>query len=354
MMHWRWVAVGIALVSSRAFAEPAVESKVTLGGYLETYYAINLRTPSNRITNLRGFDDRDRTFTIANVALDAKGERGPLTVHAILQVGSTPTSYYGGDDVFKYIQTVTLAYKLCDATIEAGLFPSPIGPEVFAIKDNWNWSRSNLFFGLPFYHTGARVSYPLGGGWTGTLHVYNGWNTVVDNNATPSVTASAAYASDKVNGQILYFGGIERDDWRHLLDVYATVTVSPDISLLAQADAGFERTSSGTASWFAAALYGKLALSPKLYVATRADVFREWVPTGVAPIFWPTSWIASGTATLALQPVDGVSVRLEVRHDHAADDVFFGGTVEGDGVTTPFVPNRRQQDTVTLGATAWF
>jgi hypothetical protein len=55
-----------------------------------------------------------------------------------------------------------------------------------AVRDNWNWSRSNLFFGLPFYHTGVRATYALtelgitAGG-------YNGWNSVLDNNAEKSV-----------------------------------------------------------------------------------------------------------------------------------------------------------------------
>jgi hypothetical protein len=66
-------------------------------------------------------------------------------------------------------------------------------------------------------------------------------------------------------------------------------------------------------------------------------------------------WIASGTATLAMQPVDGISVRFEYRHDQADGRVFFGGDVTGDGsALMPYVPNRRAQDTLTLGAVAWF
>ena len=340
---------------------------VTVGGYVETYYQLNLRLPSNQITNLRGFDNRDRTFTLSNVALDVKGERGPLTTRVIFQVGTTPTIYYsaepeGGAELWKYLQQATLTYATAhELTVEAGLFPSPIGPEVFAIKDNLNWSRSNLFFGLPFYHTGARVSKPLGSGWTGTLAAYAGWNSVVDNNKYPSVTASAAYIGDRVSGQLLYFGGIERptgapegNAWRHLFDALATLTLSDEASVGGQANAGVESNDFGTSSWVAVAGYGKLALTEKLYVAVRGDYFFEQVADGAGAIFWPTEWIASGTSTLAMQPTDGLSVRLEYRHDQAKDNVFFGGTVDGDGAMAPYVPNRHAQDTVTLGATAWF
>lgn len=354
-------------------------AKVTFGGYVETYYQLNFRTPSNRITNLRGFDNRDRTFTLSNVALDGKAERGPLTARVILQIGSTPSTYYlaeptlpganganaTGPELWKYVQQATLAYTSGKVVIDAGLFPSPIGPEVLPIKDDWNWSRSNLFFGLPFYHTGARVAYQLGGGWTGMLHAYNGWNSVVDNNAYPSVALSAAYSSKRVNGQLAYFGGIERPTgapegkpWRHLFDAYATIAATDDVSFLVQLDGGVEPNDIGTSNWLAGALYAKVQLAPKVYAAARGDYFREHVAenagTSAAPIFWPTAWLASETATLALQPIEGLSVRLELRHDHAKDRVFFGGDVMGDGVMTPYVPNRSAQDTLTVGAVAWF
>lgn len=371
------------LVSSVARAEETPDPDppvITIGGYLETYVQLNLRRPSNQLTNLRGFDDRDRTFTISNAALDVKGERGPLLARITFQVGSTGATYYqaeptlagssgvnaSGPDLWRHLQQATLAYSTRGkVVIDAGLFPSPIGPEVIPVKDNWNWSRSDLFFGLPFYHTGIRVAVPLGRGWTGMVHAYSGWNSVVDNNATPSVAASATYAGPRVSGQLLYFGGVERSPgaregrpWRNLLDAYATIAASERTSVLVHVDGGIEPGRLGRSAWLAGALYGKVQLRSKLYVAARADCFREWVPADVDvradPVFWPTPWIASGTATLAYQPAVGLSVRLELRHDGAKTPVFFGGDVVGDGSTVPYVPNRRAQDTVTLGATAWF
>ena len=338
------------LAPALARAEPASSPEtpkpaITIGGYVEMFYQINFGSPSNRITNLRGFDNRERTFTLSNVAIDAKGERGPLTAHVILQVGSTPSTYYLSEpthpgtssvnvsttELWKYVQQATLAYTTSDKlVVDAGVFPSPVGPEVIPIKDNWNWSRSNLFFALPFYHTGIRVAVPLGGGWTGMVHAYNGWNSVVDNNAYPSVGVSAAYAGATVTGQVLYFGGIERPagapegkPWRNLFDAYATIVVSDEVSLLVHGDAGVESNDIGRSGWVAGALYGKVQLSPKLYAAARGDYFREWVARdgGVtaAAIFWPTEWISSLTATLACQPTDGLSVRLELRHRSRQD-----------------------------------
>lgn len=360
---------------------PIPPAVVVLAGYVETYYQAHFQRPSNHLTNLRGFDNRSATFTLSNAALDVKATRGPIGTRVVLQIGSAPSTYYlaepalpgsggvnaSGPELWKYLQTATISAQAPgDVSIEAGLFVSPIGPEAIAIKDNWNWSRSNLFFGLPFYHAGLQVSRPLGGGVTGKLHVYNGWNSVVDNNATPSVGLSLGYASAATTAQLLYLGGVERargapegQAVRHLVDALVQHAITGEVTIGVHGDAGVEANDLGTSAWAAGALYGKLALSDTLYLAGRADYFYERVAeddagTRAASIFWPTSWMSSGTLTVAYQPVDGLSVRAEYRHDQAADDAFFGGTVEGDGVTTPFAFNRSMQDTATLGVTAWF
>ena len=191
------------------------------------------------------------------------------------------------------------------------------------------------------------------------LHIYNGWNNVVDNNGEPSVALSAGYSSDKTTAQLLYFGGIERPDgapegkpWRHLFDALAQTAVTDQLSIAAQGDVGFEPNDIGTSWWAAGAAYARFQLAPRLYVAVRGDYFYEKVAsngtTTAGAIFWPVQWVAEGTLTLSYQPIDNASLRLEYRHDQAADNAYFGGDVTTDPVTQSFVPNRKSQDTVTL------
>jgi hypothetical protein len=74
------------------------------------------------------------------------------------------------------------------------------------------------------------------------------------------------------------------------------------------------------------------------------------------PLYWGgAEWVTSGTVTIDTRPHDQLSVRLEYRHDAAERPLYFGRDVQGDGgVAAPYVPNARTQDTITLGATAWF
>lgn len=369
----------LLVVALVALPAAAADAPFTLGGYVEADWQWNFNRPSNGITHLRGFDNRHNTFTLANVALDAQWDAAGVVGRLTLQVGHTPSTYYlaepsvagaaatnaSGPELWKYVQQAWLGYRferLSGLTVTAGVFLSPIGPESVAVREDWNWSRSNLFFGLPYYHAGARATLPLGAHWAVTVGAYNGWNSVVDGNAEKSVSAQATWTRAPFALSLLYFGGVERPTgalegraWRHLFDAYLTWDVSARLSLLAHLDAGFEPNAFGVSGWEAGALYARFALLPaRLFVAVRADAFLEQVPSGATPIFWPVRWLASATATLDYRPHERVSFRLEYRHDHAAGPVYFQGAVAGDGLTTPFVPNAASQDTLTLGATAWF
>ncbi len=385
-------AVEPARNSSETLPEaPQSELKLTPLGYVEAYYAYNFNRPSNAITNFRGFDNRHNTFTLANVALGANAAYGPVTVRAILQYGATPSTYYLGEpalagtsgtnatssELWKYIQEANIAFKVPGRLpggrgllLQLGLVPSPIGIEAFAVKDNWNYSRSNLFFGLPFYHTGIRATYEWTGELSTTVAAFNGWNSVVDNNEEKSVQANVTYkVPNKVVLQALYFGGIERPAssrpegpyWRHHFDASAQWDATRWLSLAAQGDYGFEPNRIGTARWIAGALYARIKPVERVYVALRGDRFHEHLATdgrgrSSSPLFWGgVEWVSSGTATLDVRPHDNISVRLEYRHDAADTPLFFGTNVQGDGTTSsPYVVNARTQDTLLLGATAWF
>jgi hypothetical protein len=360
--------------------------KVTPLGYVEAYYAYNLNRPSNGITSFRGFDNRHNAFTLSNAALGANWEAGPVGGRLILQVGSTPSTYYSSEpslagagganasssELWKYLQEAFVTYKAPvgrGLVFQLGLCASPIGIETFAVKDDWSWSRSNLFFGLPFYHTGLRATYAWTDELSTTFSVFNGWNSVVDNNEEKSIQANVTYkVPDQVLVQVLYFGGIERPagslegpSWRHHFDAFTQVDATTWLSLAGEADYGWEPNRIGRASWIAGAAYVRLEPVDRVYVSLRGDRFHEHLATDASgrastPIFWAgVEWVSSATATVDVRPHDQLSMRLEYRHDAADAPLYFGRNVQGDGTAqAPYVANAKTQDTLLLGGTAWF
>lgn len=372
-------------LSATAVAQPEPDPQpepFTLGGYVEAAYQWNFNEPANGVTSYRGFDNRHDTFTLSNVALDAAWDYEGVVGRLTLQVGHTPSAYYlaepsaqgaGGAnasdaELWKYLQQAYAGYRFPiggGLTVTGGLFLSPIGPESIAVRDDWNWSRSNLFFGLPFYHTGLRASYALDEAWSLTLAGYNGWNSVLDGNDEKSLSTQLTYTRPELALSLLYFGGVERPPgapegraWRHLFDAHATWHPTPWLSLLAQVDAGFEPNELGTSHWVAGALYARYRVASPLYLAVRGDAFYEHVPSrggaSASPIFWPAPWVSSGTATVDLRPHEQVSMRLELRHDQAGAPIYFGGAAVSAGDGLPRVSSQRAQNTLTLGLTTWF
>jgi hypothetical protein len=355
----------------------------TLGGYVETAYTYAFEQPSNGIINQRGFDNRHNTFTIQNAVLDAQGKLGGLSARVAFQVGHTPDSYYAAEPTrpgasgagesspatWRFLQQAYAGYKFDVArglALEAGIFLSPIGLETMQAKDDWNYSRSNLFFALPFYHTGARLTLDVTERTSVMMMITNGANSVVDNNAGKSVISQLQHkVDDRFILSILYMGGPERNagapegqPWRHLIDGYASGRLTSWLELASEFDAGFERTRYGTSYFGAGAVYARFHPASWLYLAARGDRFAEHRGTGTAgtasPMYFPARWVSSATLTFDARPHDHVSLRLEYRHDQASDDTYFRGDVKGDGIKTPYVPNARAQNTLSAAAIAWF
>lgn len=360
-------------------------SSYTLNGYVETAYTYAFQNPSNGIIDYRGFDNRHNTFTIQNAVLDAAGKLGPLSARIAVQIGRTPDTYYLSEPYsagsagtpgssltnWRYIQQVYAGYKTNKVAkslaIEMGIFLSPIGYEQMAVKDDWNFSRSNLFYGLPFYHTGARITLEATDRTTIMFMVCNGWNSIVDSNSGKSIVSQIQYKiPDRLSLSLLYMGGPERakdapegQPWRHLVDGTAQFDATKWLSFAVEASAGLERNRYGTSTWEAAAIYARAQPVSWLYLAARQDIFAEQQghnSQGTASwIFFPTGRVNSTTFTIDGRPHDNVSVRLEYRRDQAASDIYFTGNVKGAGTAdSPFLPNAKAQNTLTLGATAWF
>lgn len=356
----------------------------TLGGYVEGYGQWNFNRPWNGITEARGFDTRHGTFTLQAVALEFSWDYEGLVGNLALHWGAMPAGWAAMEPLapgsayvapntgalWENIQQAAVGYRFPvgrGLLVQGGRFMSPVGPEALPVRDNWNWSRSNLFFILPSYFTGAKAAYSLTEAWTLSGAVFNGWNNVVDNNPEKTVMLQASWAhAPEVAVNLLYVGGVERPvgapegrAFRHLLDGWVTWSPHPRLGFIAQLDGGLEPNALGLAWWAGGALAARYALLDWLFLAARVDALAEHQAQQgelvSAPLFFGRDLVGEGTLTLEARPHARVSFRLEYRHDQASAPLYFGRTValaaDGSGLA---LPTARAQDTLTLGATSWF
>ncbi len=354
--------------------------KLTIAGYAEGFYQWNFNRPPSGITNYRGFDNRHNAFTIANAVVDAQYEKSGISARIALQIGHTPNTYYlaepsskadlpssviGASDAatWRFIQQAIIGYKIAlgrGLLVQAGVFLSPIGPESMAVRENWMFSHSDLFFNLPFYHSGVRLTQQLSEAWSATIGVVNGWNSVVDNNSEKSIYGQLYYnRPDRLQASLLYFTGVERNPldrargWRHLIDAWTTLYFGQRFAFSLHGSLGVEPQQSATAMWLAGATYVRLRILRWLQLAARGDVM--WERRADLPIFFAEgmSYLASGTATLEFNVASGLLVRLEYRHDHSDGEAFFTSSGEAALFSGRDVGTNRQ-DTLTVGAVVWF
>lgn len=355
---------------------------VTVSGYAEAYYAHNFNRPQNQTMGARWLDEKSGQFTLQTVVLDVQAKKGPFSSQLTLMFGPTADRWYfegaaikaTGDDVllpennwsnetWKHIQNAWVGYEApigSGLLLQGGLFPTQVGYEPAAVKDNGNYSRSNLFAWLPFFHIGVRATYPVTEKLSVMGAVYNGYNQLTDLNKKKTLSLQASYVEDNWWLNLLYLGGDERPNgdiagraWRHLFDAVGEYSGIERLTLAAHANAGFENSDVGEHRWAGGALYARYKAFDWFYLALRGDGLKEFDGGADSPIFFGPGHLLSATATAEFRPVgDGFSLRLEYRHDDSdnKNPMFYGRGFSPDGSQRLVAT----QNTFTVGVTGWF
>ncbi len=360
-------------------AAPSAPPPITLGGWAETYFAYNFNTPWNAINAYRIYDLRHDHFAFNNLAFELGWQTRGVQGHVVLQLGALAAEAYESattlaraqeELLWRVVQEATFGWSPSirgrrPLTLEAGLFVAPFGVEYVQIYKNWNWSPSNLFYIAPFQMTGVRAGWQLTDEIRLRAGLYSGWERIVDdNNDYQTLLVQAEYTKgDDLALSVQYMAGVERDrtaregPWvRHTFDHYGEARVNTWLQLRWHVFAGLEPNRLGTAGWFGAAAYARVQMLDWLFAAARIDGFHEWVPDRGASLFalGTARTVGSGTVTLEARPEDHFSVRLEYRHDLADAPLYYDATRRVERATGAELPTADGQNTVLVGATAWF
>src|SRR6202049_1483090 len=117
------------------------------------------------------------------------GEAGRTGYHVSLGFGQAINTVNGSEPVTgvgfaQYLKEAYFSYLAPvgkGLRIDVGKFVTTAGEEVIETKDNWNYSRSLLFYyAIPYYHFAARASYRFNDRFSIQGTIANGWNDIVD------------------------------------------------------------------------------------------------------------------------------------------------------------------------------
>jgi hypothetical protein len=304
---------------------PAEPPRIDVTGFVDVYYLYDF----NKVDPaLRSFDVQHNAFSlsVADVALSkTPATDSRLGFRAELAFGKTADliAAYEPEDGGEVGKHVLQAYASVLAgnklQIDAGKFLTPLGAEVVASQDNWNYSRSVLFgYAIPFYHLGVRATLPVNDELTLAGYLVNGWNnSSVIHGDFPCVGFTATVKpSSRLTWIANYMGGTETegDDARHIFDTTLTFTASPTVSVQGNFDYG----KNGDTSWWGAAAYAKLQVKPSWALVGRYEYLDD-ADGGFMTIGQKAQTV---TLTSDHQIAGALTVRLEYRGDFAEDSFF--------------------------------
>jgi hypothetical protein len=358
-------------------APPAVEATerkwwqtISFNAFASLAYQYNFNDPPSGTTQFRSFDYQHNSFMVHGVELvvqkpvEKKGDFGfrlDFTYGNIAR-GSTARGLFR-DPATGQSQDIDLqqAYGSYIIPIGRGLrldigkFVTIVGAELIPGYDGWNdhFSHSWLFTYGPFTHTGLKLTYSFHDWFAVTAALLNGWDNVIDNNKAKSFGVIFSFTPHPMFAlNAGYMGGPERDnndvDFRHLVDIVATVKPHKRITLMLNVDYGRDQNavsvlapdgsllSTYDASWMMAVLYFRGQVHDRVGLSLRGELFIDFDGnrTGTAQTLW------SITFTPEFKITDAFYVRAEGRFDQSDTHVF----------EIPNMGLRRYQPTVAVNA----
>jgi hypothetical protein len=330
----------------------------TLSGFIDTYYNYNSNQPANFGTGNQFFNPYGNQFGLNLIELILDKPPDPSAsrtgYHVALGFGSAMNAVNGSDpgglSFAQYLKEAYFSYLAPvgkGLQLDVGKFVTPMGAEVIESKDNYNYSRSLLFYyAIPYYHYGLRAKYAFNDKYSVTGYLVNGWNNIVDTNSGKTYGLSFAWNPNKKFGIIQNFmagpeesvtadlGG-SNSSWRQLWDTVVTYSPNSKVTFMLNGDYGrgdrylspITAAATPPVAWYGGAGYVKYAFSGKADVAFRYEYFDDpdGFATGIGPTLGSGQHLQEGTLTFERDLASHIISRLEYRHDAASQPFFLKG-----------------------------
>lgn len=278
----------ICSIYSRAQADSV--KKISVSGYIETFFAYDFQKPANRLRpdffyNHSQHNNPNINLGFIKAAYASKNFR----FNSAAMLGTYPRYNLAAEPiVWNRIFELNVGIKMSskkDIWLDAGIMPSHIGFESAIGKNCPTVTRSILAENSPYFETGAKISYTSDSKKIAvSLLALNGWQRIaakqdfatyasgVQITATPNDRFTLNYSN--------YFGdgtGFLERRFRHFHNIYAIYQLSPKWKWIAGFDIGFQNKpgSNKKENWFSPVLISSYAISNKVSAAARAEYYSD-------------------------------------------------------------------------------
>jgi hypothetical protein len=271
--------------STRAQRDSAVS--VSLGGFVDSYFAFVTGDPDARDVFFLTQPGRDQEFNINLVFVDARLSGPRLRGRVAFQAGTSVQINYAAEPVFgfasgpllaRHIQEAFAGYRVAkDLWIDAGIYFSHIGSESWISRDNWTYTRSLIAEWSPYYETGVKATWTPSPKFSGLLTMVNGWQIISDNNDNKGFGVRLDYSpTSSITLSYSNFLGNELPDTllsatRFFNDVSAKVLFGDRAGLMGTFDWGTQ----DDLDWYGYSLIGRVKVADHIAVVGRVERYSD-------------------------------------------------------------------------------
>ncbi len=315
----------------------AIKGKVTISGYIDTYYGYDFSNPANSERPYSVSMNRHNEFTV-NLAFAI----GIVAVWArfVPAFGTYMNANYASEPgTLKNILEAYIGVKLFknkEIWLDAGVLGSPYTNESAISKDHLVYTRSFAPEYVPYYLSGLKLTLPLSPKVSGYLYFVNGWQVIQDNNHGKSLGTQIEWRpTDKLLINWNTYLGDERSaqnpNYRTRLftDIYAIYNHKGKFSGTACFYIGSqERVLPNTESrvshnWWTANIIGRYRFTPKVSLSGRFEYFNDPNQVLITPITQERSFSTySASLGLNIDLLENIMLRFESRSFFARQRVY--------------------------------
>lgn len=329
-----------------ASAQEAITKDLSLGAFLDSYYAFDFNNPKDHEREFTTQPVRHNEFAVNLAYIEAILKRDKVRSRLALQYGnsvakntsSEPTiGATSGPEHNQIFQEAYVGTRIGENTwIDMGIFLGNIGSESWISKDNWTYTRALFLDYVPYYSAGVRLEHKLGEGEAFQVQVLNGWQNMSENNHGKAIGMQYTKAyTEKFTFTYNNFFGDEQvvssaPRFRGYHDFIFKWLYSEEWQYLWAVDVGHQsqQNNDGVNGWMATALTVRHVLNPTQALAFRGEYYNDTHQSNVLT-GTPNGFNVLGASMNFDQHLDQKAMwRTELRGFYSEDKVFPQGNAK--------------------------
>lgn len=313
--------------------------KVSIGGYVDSYYGFDFNQPSSSERAYSVSSSRHYELNINAAFIDIKYSNNKVRGRVIPGFGTYINSNYSAEagslkNLIEANGGVCLSKKK-NIWIDAGILGSPYTNETFISKDHLMYTRSFGVEYAPYYLSGVKLSCPINKKINSYIYFINGWQEIFDVNKSPALGTQIEYRpTNKILLNWNTFFGNEQSQIspnfrnRYFTDLYAIYDNGKKISFTTCAYIGLQdlKDSLGVKSsavWWHGNFTGNYKINKEVSFAGRLEYFSDPNSIQIRPITSKIGFSSySGGICLNVKISNNAMFRIEDRYYYSDQKVY--------------------------------